>query len=395
MPIKKPKILMLAFELPPFNSGGLGVACLGLTKGLAKLGYDITFLLPKRLPYNYSHMKLIFADDLIEKEGKSEKTKKIFGSKDFLSTYETKKIFQIDNLNFDQINELLVQRATMENFDVIHAHDWMTFEAAVKIKNLTGKKLVVQIHSTEIDRSPLFSLDLYKYNIEKYGMENADVVIAVSCYTKQLLNKFYGIPNEKIKVVYNAADLEERKEPNTKLNIKGPIILFLGRITHQKGPNHFLEIAEKVVKQNPAAVFVVVGNGDMYQEMVSNAAVRGLSGNIIFTGFLRGIEKEIILNSSSLFLMPSLSEPFGIVALEAANYGMPVIISKQSGVAEVLKNSITADFWDTDLMAKEILRLTSNQKKAKKLSERIKENLSNLSWDNSAYQCENAYSSLQ
>ena len=283
----------------------------------------------------------------------------------------------------------------MENFDVIHTHDWMTFEAAVKIKNLTGKKLVVQIHSTEIDRSPLFSLDLYKYNIEKYGMENADVVIAVSCYTKQLLNKFYGIPNEKIKVVYNAADLEERKEPNTKLNIKGPIILFLGRITHQKGPNHFLEIAEKVVKQNPAAVFVVVGNGDMYQEMVSNAAVRGLSGNIIFTGFLRGIEKEIILNSSSLFLMPSLSEPFGIVALEAANYGMPVIISKQSGVAEVLKNSITADFWDTDLMAKEILRLTSNQKKAKKLSERIKENLSNLSWDNSAYQCENAYSSLQ
>ena len=388
---KRARILMLAFELPPFNSGGLGEACLGLTKALYKLGYAITFLLPKKLPYNHSHLKLIFADELLNDEEKRRLS--LLREEKFISTYDIRKIFQMEELNFEEITELLLKRALLEDFDIIHAHDWMTFRAAVKIKQNSGKKLIVQVHSTEVDRSPLDTLDMEKYNIEKYGMENADIVVTVSNYSKQLIHNFYGIPLEKIHVVYNASNLEELKEV-PKLKLKGPIIMFLARITYQKGPNHFLQIAKKVVEKKPEALFVVVGDGDMYKEMVTNACSMGLSGNIIFAGFLRGIQKEIILNSSDLFLMPSISEPFGIVALEAAHFGVPVIISRQSGVSELLQGAVVADFWDIDLMVKEILRLTNNRKESRKLKELLKKDLEKISWDSSALQCEEAYNKL-
>lgn len=387
------KILMIGFELPPFNSGGLGVACLGLTKALANLGFDITFLLPKKLDYKYTHMRLIFANEFIKNDVNERDKNKFLLSKKIISTYTTKTYKNIMDLNYEEVENLMAERAKKENFDIIHAHDWMTFNTAIKIKKLTGKKLTVQIHSTEIDRSPLEGIDKYKYEIEKKGMEEADLVIAVSQYTKELINKFYGIPLEKIRVVYNASEMPEI-EKSVKLQMTGPLILFLGRITYQKGTNHLLHVARKVVDEIPNAKFVISGDGDMYHEMINNAATLGLSGNIIFAGFLRGLQKETVLNSCSLFVMPSLSEPFGIVALEAANFGMPVLVSKQSGARELLQGAIVADFWDTDLMAKQIIDTLNKKSKYKKLVKQLQKDLSKITWDNSAIQCQLVYNEL-
>lgn len=398
MPTKKLKVLMLAFELPPFNSGGLGEAVLCLTKSLAKMGIEITLLLPNKLPYEHKHMKIIFADDLLPKSKNNESfenTQKSTSNINFESfkPYTRATEPQLLAQGYELLSTLMTQRALQEDFDIIHGHDWMTVKACLEIKKITKKPLILQIHSTEFDRSPHEYIDGYKYTIEKLGMENANAIIAVSKYTKAVINKYYSIPLDKIYVVYNAPTLETVDTEN-KLAIKENIILFIGRLTYQKGLHQFLETCKMVINEIPNTLVVVVGNGDMYYEVITKACEMNMAGKIVFTGFLRGAKRDIVFNSSSVFLMPSLSEPFGLVAAEAAQFGVPVVISKQSGVAEVLEYSIKADFWDTALMAKEIIKILKNPKIKNRLTMGLEKDLKNLTWDHSAVECVKTYNTV-
>ena len=398
MPSKKLKVLMLAFELPPFNSGGLGEAVLCLTKSLAKMGVEITLLLPNKLPYTHKHMKIIFADELLPKtqdkqtQANSQKNGNSinFGTfKPYTGAVET----QLLAGGYEILSNLMIQRALQEEFDVIHGHDWMTVKSCLEIKRITNKPLILQIHSTEYDRSPHEYINKYKYTIEKIGMENAEAIIAVSKYTRTIINKHYKIPVDKIYVVYNAPTLET-VDTKQKLAIKENIILFIGRITYQKGLHQFLETCKNVINEVPNTLVVVVGNGDMYHEIIAKACEMGMVGKIVFTGFLRGTQRDIVFNSSSVFLMPSLSEPFGLVATEAAQFGVPVVISKQSGVAEVLQYSIKVDFWDTSLMSKEIIKILKNPKIKNRLTKGLEKDLKNLTWDQSAVECIKTYNNV-
>ncbi len=393
MPQKK--ILMLAFELPPHNSGGLGVACLGMTKALAKKGFEIFFMLPKRLDYNYSHMKILFSEDFSKlPENVSKKKKYVTKKETNLSGYmlgDTSKSLEEE---MEKLTHEMVLASRSKDFDVIHAHDWMTFEAGIKIKEDSGKPLIVHIHSTELDRSPHFAIDNYKYEVEKKGMLKADAVVTVSHHTKNIVHKFYNIPLDKIFVMYNATYLDNPSTSLPKVSLDNPLVVFLGRITHQKGPLFLLEAAKKTIEKEPKTIFVVVGNGDMYETMIEKACEFGLSGNIIFTNFLRGKYRDSLLKRADVFVMPSLSEPFGLVALEAAHFDTPVIVSKQSGVGEVLKSSIQVDFWDTDLLSKKIHTLIKKKRLRKDLVKKHKEELKNITWEKTTESISHLYHNL-
>ncbi len=385
---------MVGFELPPFNSGGLGEACLGLTKSLSKY-IDIIFLLPKKLPFFHNHMKIIFAveQDIIESKKPHNKVGIIQKSKE-ISVYSSQKIeSQIEY--FKNLNFKMLKRALKEDFDLIHAHDWMSVKIALELKKIKNKPLILQIHSTEIDRSPIENMDIEKYNLEKYGMEQADKIIAVSEYTKKIIQDYYGIPKEKIEVVYNGSTFGKREIAKTnKLKIVNPIILFVGRLTFQKGISQLLSVAQKTVKEIPNAVFVIAGDGDMYKEMIEKSCEMGLIGNILYSGFIRGEAREVIYNSANIFIMPSISEPFGLVALEAANFKIPSIISKQSGVGEVLEGSHLIDFWDTDKMSKSIVSILKNKSIQKDIIKKQNESLKKLTWDEAAHSCIEIYNKL-
>lgn len=392
MPTVKLKILMIAFELPPYNSGGLGEAVLALTKSLAKMGIEITLLLPKKLPHKYDHIKIIYADEFEPKkqiDEKEFKKQKEINFKEF-KVYTKELGTDLLKNGFNELSNLMVKRALKEEFDIIHGHDWMTVKACMELKKLTGKKMILQIHATEYDRSPKQHIDPFKYTVEKLGMDASDAVVAVSKYTKHIINKYYQIPNEKIFVVYNAPTIEC---PNTnfKLKIEDNIILFVGRITYQKGMHQFLETCKKVIDAIPNTLVVVMGNGDMYNEVVQKSCEMGMAGHIVFTGFLRGEQRDIVFNSASVFLMPSVSEPFGLVAAEAAQFGVPVVVSKQSGVSEVLEYCVKADFWDTELMSKQIIKILKSKKHKNNLSKGLEKDLKNLTWDNSATECNKVY----
>jgi hypothetical protein len=382
MPAKKIRVLMLAFELPPHNSGGLGVACLGLTKALSEY-VDITYLLPTKLNYSYKHMKIIFGDS---PESYSDLSK----AKPQFMAYDSRSYNILEKMGIAKITNSLVDAALKEDFDIIHANDWMTVEAAIKISEITKKPLVLQIHSTTIDRGPLEHLDKQIFDIEKNGMKKSDKVIAVSNYTKGIINKYFNIKKSKIGVVYNATEPDLFTTRET-INTKRPIILSLGRITYQKGLVHLLESAQKVVKEIPDALFVIVGDGDMNNYIIEKSAELGLGGNIIFTGFLRGRQREVVYNSASVFVMPSISEPFGIVAVEAAVNNIPTVLSRQSGAAEVLKGTMVCDYWDTEKMANQIVDLVKNKKVKSAVVKAQSKSLKNITWENSAKDCVKIY----
>lgn len=383
---------MVGFELPPFNSGGLGEACLGLTKSLSK-NVDIIFLLPKKLPLSYNHMKIIFADER-KINTRHEKKSNLCDKNNIVSVYSKNKISQHLNY-FNHINNKMINRAKNEKFDLIHAHDWMSVKIALKLKKIKKIPLVLQIHSTEIDRSPLESIDIEKYKLEKYGMENADIVIAVSEYTKKIIQDYYNIPNEKIEVVYNGSTFGKKiQKTKEKLKVTNPIILFVGRLTFQKGINQLLKVAKYVTSKVPNAIFVIAGDGDMYHEAIEKSCELDLIPNILFSGFVRDKEREILYNSADVFIMPSISEPFGLVALEAANFKIPSVISKQSGVGEVLEGARLVDFWDTEKMGGNIIEILKNKKIQKNIVKEQNKSLKRLNWDNAATKCIKIYNKL-
>ena len=390
----KPRILMFGWEFPPFNSGGLGVACQGLTKSLSERGFKVTFVMPRKLAVSTPHARMIFAESSDVK----------FRTVDsVLEPYMTSKSYLRDHTIpgdtiygrdlFEEVERYKMMGAEIaqeEDFDIIYAHDWLSFGAGVEAKYATGKPLIVHVHATEFDRCGGPNVNQHVYNVEKWGMEEADRVIAVSELTRQIIIKEYGIPAEKVRVVHNGIDDSTKPagagwKRMRSLKASGyKIVLFLGRITIQKGPDYFIRAAARVLERNPKVMFVVSGSGDMEEGMMKLAAQLNISQNVLFTGFLSGGDRHEMYTSSDLFVMPSISEPFGITPLEAMKLGTPVLISKQSGVAEIVQHAMKIDFWDIDEMANKILAVVGYPGLHATLSEYARDEADKITWADAA-----------
>ncbi len=385
---------MFGWEFPPFTSGGLGVACYGLSRALSKKA-DITFVLPRLHTVRQNGARIIFA---------GIKTYEIDST---LSSYATPESYGSlpENLReglygrglFEEVARYAVKArgiAECETFDVIHAHDWLSFPAGLEARRISGKPLVVHIHATEYDRTGGMSLNRKVYEIERLGMQEADAVIAVSSMTKDILINQYGIAPEKIHVIHNGIDLEDFSEPETTaqkfLALKeagNNIVIFVGRITLQKGPDYFVRAAQKVLAYVPNTYFVIAGSGDMERQIIREAAERRLGGNILFAGFLEDAELARLYRAADLFVLPSVSEPFGIAPLESIAHGTPVLISKQTGVGEIIKNALKTDFWDVDEIANKIVAVLRHRSLRNHLAQTSKEELIGVSWLKAADAC--------
>jgi glycosyltransferase involved in cell wall biosynthesis len=415
------KVLMFGWEFPPHISGGLGTACYGLTKGLAELkNIDVIFVVPKAFgDEDQSAMKLIGANNISiskkevqfdniqkkidyyevdsqiipyvdEDEFWKLKSGKYSKNLKFVETDEGLKInfsgeYGSDLLqeirNYSIVAELIARDTT---FDIIHAHDWLAYPAGIAAKKISGKPLVIHVHATDFDRSG-GEVNPRVYAIEREGMEMADKIIAVSNLTRKIIIEKYGISPNKITTVYNAVEPVFDKKPflpEKRLNEK--IVTFLGRITIQKGPEYFIEAASLVLKKMKNVQFVMAGSGDMMNAMITRTAELGISDNFYFTGFLKGDDVQEMFKLTDVFVMPSVSEPFGIVPLEAMQSKVPVIISNQSGVSEILEHAIKIDFWDTYAMADAIYGLLNYPSLSKLFKEEGKVEVDNLKWINSA-----------
>ena len=275
-------------------------------------------------------------------------------------------------------------------FDVIHAHDWLTYFAGIAAKRVSGKPLVVHMHATEFDRSGE-NINTQTYAIERAGMHAADMVIAVSNLTRNIVINRYGVPAEKVVAVHNAVRFAEKEKPLPERGVDDKIVTFLGRITFQKGPDYFVEAAAKVLKRVPNVRFVMAGSGDMMNHVIRRVAALGIADRFHFTGFLRGDDVQKMFQLSDVYVMPSVSEPFGISPLEAMRSNVPVIISKQSGVAEVLDYAVKVDYWDVDAMADAIYGLITYPALAKMFSEKGMAEVTGLKWNNAAAKIKRVY----
>jgi glycogen synthase len=427
------KVLMFGWEFPPFISGGLGIACYGLSKGLADNNVHVKFVLPtKKGQQIQENIELIGGDEVaasrefieVYKKRKDELLKykdSIFTAAPYHTSLDSIDYFEnlVKSFDFDfsrldksilkfsgnygsdlmfQVTRYSIIGEVLgitEDFNIIHAHDWLSFLAGVEAKRVSGKPLVVHVHATEYDRSgENYNSDVY--NIEKYGMEQADKVVAVSYYTRHIIITRYGIDPEKISVVHNAVSREKRlKRLKIHNNLKEKIVLFLGRVTMQKGPDYFIEVADRVIKKNRNVRFVMAGSGDMMPRLITRMAELRIADRFHFTGFLSREEVERMYAMSSLYIMPSVSEPFGLTAFEALLYDVPVIISKQSGVKEILKNAVTIDFWDIDKLSEEICRLLSDKQYAAAVVEKCRDDMKNIRWDAAARTLINIYNEVR
>lgn len=399
---------MFGWEYPPFNSGGLGVACFGLATALsAHQNVEVIFILPKAVDVKSEKFEIRFAQDKnfkIKIESADYLLKPYTSSKQYRKDRtEVKKDIYGNDL-FSEIFRYGRSARTLArqyDFDIIHAHDWMSFRAGIEAKKVSGKPLIVHIHSTEIERTGGNNINQEIFQIEKEGMENADVVIAVSKMTKDILVNSYKIPPEKIHVVHNGIDIYDYPPIDaddttiSKLKEEGnKIVLFVGRITLQKGPDYFLKAAKKVLQFNRRVFFVIAGSGDMEHHIIREAARLGISDRVLFAGFLRGEELNRIYRSADLFVMPSVSEPFGITALESVVNGTPVLLSQQSGVKEVLTHVLTADFWDIDELAGKILAVLNYDSLKMTLKTNGMEQIKNVNWKTAAQKCIDIYRSV-
>ncbi|HSW97227.1 MAG TPA: glycosyltransferase family 4 protein, partial [Candidatus Saccharimonadales bacterium] len=396
---KRIKVLMFGWELPPFNSGGLGVACYGLGKALSEKGIDITFVLPRKVNVESDFMRIIFASDIkaFPKVWKHQLTYT------FPALY---KHLQNSNMGNLQLSSLLEEVeyyadaaeliAQQEDFDIIHAHDWLSFPAAMKAQEISGKPFVSHIHATELDRTGSSKGNQDIYDIEKEGMQYSDKVVAVSNLTKNVIVENYAISSSKVAVVHNGVELTDEtiSEKMFELKKDNKIVLFVGRLTLQKGPDYFLKAAKKVLEHEQNVLFVMVGSGDMKEKLIRDAITLGISDKVIFTGFLRDSSLKALYAAADLFVMPSVSEPFGITGLESAINGTPVLVSKQSGVSEVLHHALQVDFWDIDEMTNKILAVISYAALKKTLKKNVAVEAHQQTWDKSAEKIRDVYRNL-
>ncbi len=375
--MSKLKVLMFGWEFPPFKSGGLGTACYGLTKGLARNGCEVTFVMPVTPEGAKAKFVKLVGSSNIARNVKIRKVESPLMAYMTSSSYEehitisgNKKKHVYGRDLFEEVQRyaaLAKYIAKEEEHDIIHAHDWMTYQAGINAKKASKKPLVVHLHATEFDRTGENPDDRISH-IEWLGLKEADRIITNSNYTKQNIIKHYKIPAEKIDVVHWGIDDVDVPSFDTPLK-KDKIVLFLGRITLQKGPDYFIEVAKKVLTYEPDTKFVIVGDGDMLPRIINRAAELGITNKIIFTGALSGDDVHRAFKTADIYVMPSVSEPFGLVALESLKNGTPVIISKQSGVAEVLKHALKVDFWDIDEMTNKIVAVLRHQALKEELKE--------------------------
>ncbi len=351
----------------------------------------------------YSHVKLVRVNVSLEPYARPEDYFEIHGtrrqrtSRVQVSTseepVETNELYGKDLFtNIQRYTAKASGIARSAKFDIIHAHDWMTFRAGMEASKASGKPLVIHVHATEYDRTGGHGTNSTIRDIEQMGARAAHRIIAVSNRTKQTLMQYYGISARKISVVYNAINASEHA-PNrvAKRYLKKKIVLFLGRITIQKGPEYFLEAASKVSEKEPNVIFVMAGSGDMMHKMVERASDLNIGHKVLFPGFLKGAALNRIYDMADVYVMPSVSEPFGIVPLEAMSHGVPTIISKQSGVSEVVKNALKVDFWDIDRLANGMIALLRYGTLWNSLRKNGNSEMGRLSWDNSASQCISVY----
>ncbi len=377
---------MLGWELPPHNSGGLGVACFQLCKRLSKKGVDVTFVLPYEHNHDFDFMNVVSA--------KVAKTSSITGVYDSALYTESKGLkgstVDIHHAYAEAMEGILLD----QTFDVIHAHDWLTFRAALRAREILLKPLILHVHSVESDRAAGGLGNPLVREIEQLGMLIADKVIAVSELTRQKIISEYGIPPSKVLVAHNGIDLDEMVELEADNSYKileaykakgYKVVVNIGRLTMQKGLTNLLQAAKMVIDEQPKTIFLIVGSGDQYRELIELGASLGISRNLVFAGFQRGKKWRDAFGIADLFVMPSVSEPFGLTPLEAIVYETPSLISKQSGVAEVLKNCLKTDFWDTSKIADDIINVLRHDSLRTHLLNNAKYELEHLSWDKAAH----------
>lgn len=398
---------MLGWELPPHFAGGVGVVADGLSRSLAGNGTQITYVMPFGPgDAKAEHMRVIAGTRYraIDKHRvrtllQAYDTSETFGERyrEHVSAQPATTPMLYGSNLLDEVHRFSEEICTVVDvegiaFDVIHAHDWTTFLAGIQLKKRFNKPLVVHVHITEFDKSGDRGVDQRIYAIERAGMEAADRVIAVSQRIRDRCRDQYGIGEQRIDVVYNA--VERRGPDGPRLSLRSPVVLFLGRVTLQKGPDYFVEAARRVLERRPDATFVLAGAGDMLPTLIERAAADGLADRMLFTGFVDRDRALELFRSADVFVMPSVSEPFGIVPLEAMDTGAPVIVSRQSGVSELLRNALKVDFWDTEALAARIVAALDYEPLRSVLREEGSREVEGLSWGRTARQIERIYASV-
>lgn len=403
------RVLMLGWEFPPYFAGGVGTVCFELTRALAKKGIEVTYVMPHG-PDDVasSHVKLLVASKEMKRLGvkpiRIASTLTAYTSKEEYAWTQQyggnimqksgKKMYGENLLEeMARFAQAVVAMAEHEEFDVIHAHDWTTIPAALALKKATGKPVIMHVHITEFDKTGGDHADPDVYRIEYNGFHQADIVIAVSNFVKQrLITKYYVDPN-KIQVVYNSVEFNDKSMgfARERISDEEKMVLFLGRVTLQKGPDYFLDAAAKVCQVLPNVKFVIAGTGDMLPRMIERAAHLGIGHRVIFPGFVNRDEGDRLYRMADLFVMPSVSEPFGIVPLEAMKHGTPVIVSKQSGVSEILNHALKVDFWDVDDLANKMIAALSYGPLHQTLVHHGSIEIQSFTWENPAEQCIQIY----
>ena len=425
------RVLMFGWEFPPHIAGGLGTACYGLTRGLARNGVEVIFVVPKAYgDEDQRFIRVVNASDVDAVYTAGESDSEIWKHVKFMeinsnmvpyiSPEQFEKERQMSHKVGDVHHEgdvwrerynfsgkyganlmeevaryaLVARQVAIElegQFDVIHAHDWLTYYAGIAAKRVSGKPLVVHMHATSFDRSSSDNIDTRVYEIERTGMAAADRVIAVSNLTRNIVIEKYGIAPERVVTVHNAVRFAEKETELPERGVTDKIVTFLGRITFQKGPDYFVEAAAKVLKRVPNVRFVMAGSGDMMNHVIRRVARLGIADRFHFTGFLKGDDVHKMFQLSDVYIMPSVSEPFGISPLEAMRANVPSIISKQSGVAEVLDYAVKVDYWDVDAMADAIYGLITYPALAKMFAQKGLEEVTNLKWNDAAKKVKQVY----
>jgi len=359
--------LMFGWEFPPHILGGLGTATYGLTRGMAQQGdMRITLVLPRPVGDEDKSFLRIIGANYVDVPGR--------GCIEFSGRYPDNLMEEIGN--YESVAGVLAHQL---DYDIIHSHDWLTYPAGIVAKHSSGKPLVIHVHATDFDRSR-GQVNPLVYNIERRGMDEADHIICVSNLTRQTVIDKYGQNPAKVSTVHNAVEPLEHPEQYIKHPRKDKLVTFLGRITMQKGPEYFVEAAARVLDKTDGVRFVMAGNGDMMTKMIDLVAQRGIADRFHFAGFMRGSEVQALLADSEVYIMPSVSEPFGISPLEAMQVGCPSIISHQSGCAEILHHAIKTDYWDIDAMADAIYAIVKYPAMYRSLSRNGRDEVNRIRW---------------
>ena len=410
------KVLMFGWEYPPHHSGGLGVACKGMAHALIDNDVHVCFMLPKTLPLNEVKVPIAFADKHLNQVPIASHLEVL--ARELQNPYITSVEYEKRLTIFMQAGGKMIPRTLFEQvdyygalvktlskdelsqYDVIHAHDWLCFQAGMAAKKITGKPFVAHIHATEFDRCGGSNVNQMVYNREREGMHEADHVVTVSEHTKNIVVNHYGVDPSKITVVHNGSEplldvISDRYASLARLKHDGKkIILFAGRLTIQKGVDYFVRAAKRVLEYEKGVYFLVAGTGDMEQQLITLTRDLGISDHFIFTGYYTLEDQASMFSLADLVVMPSVSEPFGIIPLEAMGAGTPVIVSKQSGVAEVITHALKVDFWDTEAMANNIIAIIRHSPLRETLQKEGRIQSHGVSWDKAAKKLKLLYQTI-